>query len=129
MSVAGAMDARPLADLYPVRTMPAVLGYGAGLAILLGSYDYTGGQLRGYDKDPEVDEYERKQQLRKNRRKPIQETLEELGEGRGTSLKPDGFLHLGVANRFIGIYGPGYDERRRERIKQRYGIDVPASPS
>lgn len=23
-----------------------------------------------------------------------------------------------------GIYGPGYQERRRERIKQRYGIDV-----
>lgn len=25
-----------------------------------------------------------------------------------------------------GIYGPGYEERRRERIKEKYGIDVPA---
>lgn len=24
----------------------------------------------------------------------------------------------------LGIYGPGYQERRRERIKNRYGIDV-----
>lgn len=109
--------------------MPAVLGYGAGLAVLLGSYDYTGGQLRGYDKDPEVDEYERKQQLRKNRRRPIQETLEELGEGRGGLRRADRSLHRGIANQFIGVYGPGYDERRRERIKQSYGIDVPASPA
>jgi hypothetical protein len=24
-----------------------------------------------------------------------------------------------------GIKAPGYEERRRERIKERYGIDVP----
>ena len=66
-----------------VRTFPAVLGYGAGLAILLGTYDYTGGFLSGYEKDPTIDEYARKEKLRKNRRRPIQETLDELGEGRG----------------------------------------------
>ncbi|MCJ1372950.1 hypothetical protein MMC20_004176 [Loxospora ochrophaea] len=76
----------------------------------MAAYDYTGGLMTGYDKDASVDEYERKQQLRKNRRRPIQETLDELGEGRG-------------------IYGPGYEERRRERIKQNYGIDVPTSSS
>ena len=63
--------------------MPAVLGYGAGLAVLLGTFDYTGGVLTGYTKDPEVDEYERKELLRRNRRRPIQETVTELGEGRG----------------------------------------------
>tara|TARA_R110002060_G_scaffold29983_2_gene40464 strand:- start:2653 stop:2799 length:147 start_codon:yes stop_codon:yes gene_type:complete len=26
----------------------------------------------------------------------------------------------------LGIYAPGYDERRRERIKEKYGIEVPA---
>jgi hypothetical protein len=66
-----------------VRNLPAVLGYGAGLAVLLGTFDYTGGVLTGYDKDPSVDEYARKEYLRKNRRTPIQETIEELGEGRG----------------------------------------------
>ncbi|MCJ1236406.1 hypothetical protein MMC14_004387 [Varicellaria rhodocarpa] len=88
------------------RTFPSVLGYGAGLAVLLSTYDYTGGSLRGYARDPEIDEFERKEYLRRNRRRPIQETLEELGEGRG-------------------IYGPGYAERRRDRIKEKYGIVVP----
>ncbi|MCJ1378027.1 hypothetical protein MMC17_001123 [Xylographa soralifera] len=92
------------------RTMPAVLGYGAGLAVFLGTFDYTGGVLTGYEKDPNVDEYDRKEQLRKSRRMPIQETINDLGEGRG-------------------IYGPGYEERRRERIKQNYGIDVPVKGS
>ncbi|KAI9717371.1 MAG: hypothetical protein M1812_004723 [Candelaria pacifica] len=93
------------------RTIPAVLGYGAGLAVLLGTFDYTGGVLTGYTRDPEVDEFERKEQLRKNRRRPISETVAELGEGRG-------------------IYGPGYEERRRERLKAKYGVDVAVtSPS
>ncbi|KAK4696098.1 hypothetical protein P7C71_g1763, partial [Lecanoromycetidae sp. Uapishka_2] len=86
----------------------AVLGFGAGLAIVQGTFDYTGGKFSGYEKDPNVDEYERKEYLRKNRRRPIQETLEQLGEGRG-------------------IYGPGYRERRADRIKDSYGIDVPRS--
>ena len=48
-----------------------------------GVFDYTGGKFSGYDKDPKVDEYERKESLRRNRRRPVQEILEELGEGRG----------------------------------------------
>ncbi|KAI9844920.1 MAG: hypothetical protein M1837_005206 [Sclerophora amabilis] len=91
------------------RRLPSVLGHGAGAAVLLGVFDYTGGVLTGYTKDPEVDEFERKQALRKNRRRPIQETVDELGEGRG-------------------IYGPGYQERRRERLRDKYGLEVPAVP-
>jgi len=67
--------------------MPAIIGYGAGLAIVLSAFDYTGAMLTGYTKDPEVDEVERKEALRKNRRRPIQETLEQLGEGRGNQNK------------------------------------------
>ncbi|KAL2045626.1 hypothetical protein N7G274_002054 [Stereocaulon virgatum] len=88
------------------RTFPAVLGYGAAMGVAQGVFDYTGGKFSGYDKDPKVDEYERKESLRKNRRRPIQEILDELGEGRG-------------------VFGPGYRERRADRIKERYGIDVP----
>jgi len=87
-------------------SMPAVLGYGALAAVVLGTFDYTGGKLTGYSKDKNVDEFDRKEFLRKNRRRPIEQTIEELGEGRG-------------------IYGPGYEERRRERLKAAYGIDVP----
>ncbi|KAK4237579.1 hypothetical protein C8A03DRAFT_15907 [Achaetomium macrosporum] len=85
--------------------MTKILGFGALTGVILAVYDYTGGSLRGYMERPEMDEYERKEMLRKNRRRPIEETLAEIGEGRG--IKP-----------------PGYEERRRERIKERYGIDV-----
>ncbi|KAL8935203.1 MAG: hypothetical protein Q9211_004822 [Gyalolechia sp. 1 TL-2023] len=65
-----------------MRSFPAVLGFGAVLAIIQGTHEYTGGKLSGYERDPSVDEYERKEQLRRNRRRPIEETLQELGEGR-----------------------------------------------
>lgn len=86
-----------------VRTIPAVLGLGAGLAVLQGVFTYTGGAFSGYDKGPSVDEFDRKQQLRKNRRRPIQETLDELGEGRGTKpphvLPPNGPLSVDINSR------------------------------
>lgn len=63
--------------------MPAVLGVGAGLALIEGVFDYCGGGLDGYRQDPNVDEYERKEQLRREKRRPIEETLRELGERRG----------------------------------------------
>ena len=66
-----------------VGTTPAVLGMGALTAVILGAYDYTGGGLTGYKKTPEMDEFERKELLRKNRRRPMEETISEWGEGRG----------------------------------------------
>ena len=69
--------------MFTVRTIPAVLGYGAGVAIVMALFDYTGGSLAGFRRDPTVDEYERKAALRTNRRRPIEETISELGEGRG----------------------------------------------
>ncbi|KAL8970629.1 MAG: hypothetical protein Q9183_001425 [Haloplaca sp. 2 TL-2023] len=88
------------------RSFPAIVGFGAVLSVLQFAFDYTGGRFTGYERDAEVDQYERKEQLRRNRRRPIEQTLQEMGEGRG-------------------IYGPGYQERRRERLKQNLGIDVP----
>jgi len=89
-------------------SVPAVLGYGAMTACFLGVYDLGGGALTGYKKGKEMDEFEYKQYLRKNRRRPIQETIDEIGEGRG-------------------VYAPGYPERRAARIKATYGIDVPTT--
>lgn len=89
-----------------VGTTPAVFGYSAGVGLLMATFNFTGGRLTGHDKNPELDEFERKQQMRKNRRRPIEETIAELGEGRG-------------------IYPPGYEERRRLRLKEKYNIDVP----
>ena len=67
-----------------VRSAPAVLGYGTSLAVILAAFNYTGGRLVGAELDPEVDEVARKEYLRKNRRRSIEETINELGEGRGT---------------------------------------------
>ena len=36
---------------------------------------------------PGMDEYERKEYLRNNRRRPIEETIADVGEGRGTTLR------------------------------------------
>ncbi|KAK3321532.1 hypothetical protein B0H66DRAFT_551995 [Apodospora peruviana] len=85
--------------------MPRVLGYGVLTAVVMSAFDYTGASLRGKKVDPEMDEFERKEKLRLNRRRPIEETLAEIGEGR--SIRP-----------------PGYEERRRQRLKEKYGIDI-----
>ncbi|PVI06944.1 hypothetical protein DM02DRAFT_513559 [Periconia macrospinosa] len=89
----------------PRRSMPFVLGAGVCGSTVMAAYRYTNG-LKGYDvEETDEDEVERKENLRKQRRRPLQETLDQLGEGRG-------------------IYGPGYEERRRERLLKKYGIDV-----
>lgn len=66
-----------------VRSFPAVLGYGSLLGVVLGAFTFTGGRLEGFRRDPNVDEVSRKEYLRKNRRRPQEETVHELGEGRG----------------------------------------------
>jgi len=68
--------------------MARVFGYGGFLAVILTTFDYTGGKLSGWRKPHEMDEYDRKEYLRKNRRRPIEETLADCGEGRGESMSP-----------------------------------------
>ncbi|KAK1766450.1 Tim17/Tim22/Tim23/Pmp24 family-domain-containing protein [Phialemonium atrogriseum] len=85
--------------------IPPMLGWGALTATVLAVYEYTGGALSGSTRDKEVDEFERKEYLRRNRRRPLEETIADVGEGRS-------------------IYPPGYEERRRERLKEKYGVDI-----
>lgn len=66
-----------------VRTMPAVIGYGAGLALVLGVFDYTGGSLTGWVKDFNKDEVTRKEMFRATHRRPLEDTISDIGEGRG----------------------------------------------
>ena len=68
--------------------MPAVLGYGAALAAILAAFDYTGGSLYGTYPVYGVDEVSRKEYIRKNRRRPVEETVHQLGEGRGEYMLP-----------------------------------------
>ncbi|KAI0122706.1 hypothetical protein F4814DRAFT_218612 [Daldinia grandis] len=87
--------------------MPQVLGFGAAFSIIMSAFEYTGGSLAGGSRAEvsSMDEYDRKEYLRKNRRRPIEETISQIGEGRG-------------------INPPGYEERRRQRLKEKYGVDI-----
>ncbi|KAK6085086.1 Tim17/Tim22/Tim23 family protein [Seiridium cupressi] len=85
--------------------IPQILGQGALLSVVLSAFDFCGG-LAGKQTDSEfADEFERKEHLRKNRRRPLTETITELGEGRG-------------------IEPPGYGDRRRERLQAKYGVEI-----
>jgi hypothetical protein len=48
------------------------------------AFEYTGGSLFGYQKDTSVDEFDRRTALRKAFQTPGEQTISELGEGRGT---------------------------------------------
>ncbi|EPS45423.1 hypothetical protein H072_566 [Dactylellina haptotyla CBS 200.50] len=94
----------------PSGRIPRVFGYGAGLAILVATFEGSGSHFRGSRwKEGYIDEIVRKDEIRTTRRRPFEETIAEVGEGRG-------------------IYGPGYPERRRALLKEKYGLDIPAKP-
>ena len=40
--------------------MTRIFGYGGLFAVVLATFDYSGGTLLGYMREPDVDEYERK---------------------------------------------------------------------
>ncbi|KAF1843759.1 uncharacterized protein K460DRAFT_342272 [Cucurbitaria berberidis CBS 394.84] len=91
------------------RSLPFMLGAGAAFSAVLSAYRYTNGFKGGVDLQTDGDnEVERRDELKKMRRRPLSETIEQLGEGRG-------------------IYAPGYEERRRQRLLEKYGIDVKAA--
>lgn len=103
-SAIGGFVAGNMVGIYK-RSLPFMVGGGLAFAIIQSAVTYTTGIKPtnvAYGDDEEV---ERREELRKMRRRPLEETIEQLGEGRG-------------------IYAPGYDERRRERLLAKYGVDV-----
>ncbi|KAK7521458.1 uncharacterized protein IWZ02DRAFT_430377 [Phyllosticta citriasiana] len=92
------------------RSIPAMVGFGVGLSTILATFHYTGHTWGGVRKDPDVDHVERVEQYRRNWRHPSEETVAHLGEGRG-------------------IYLPGYEDRRRELLKEKYGYEIKAPPA
>jgi hypothetical protein len=96
----------------------------------MGAFEFTGGTLWGKKAQSDLDEFDRRTQLRKAYRTPAEQTFTELGEGRGVLIpKLSGHHSYGsfAKSIIIGIYGPGYAERRAERLKETYGIEVPTS--
>ncbi|EXJ88530.1 hypothetical protein A1O1_05460 [Capronia coronata CBS 617.96] len=92
------------------RSMPAAMGGAFALGVSLAAVSYTGHSIfQSASEESLSDRATYKEDSKARYRRPINETINELGEGRG-------------------IYGPGYEERRRQRIKERYGIDVNNQP-
>ena len=63
--------------------MPVVMGLGSGLAVFQGMFHYLGGRYDSFKR--EGDEFERKEIVRRSTRLPIEQTISEIGEGRGKS--------------------------------------------
>lgn len=89
---------------------------------------YSGESISGFIQGYADEQLERKQELRHDTRRPIEETIAELGEGRGQNEFTSQLSYWGAtANYLSGIYGPGYRQRRAQRLKEAYGIDVPSA--
>jgi len=88
------------------RTLSAVLGYGAALGGILGVFEYTGGSLSSLYKDATTDEFTKRELFRATRRRSVDELVENLNENHH-------------------VHAPGYEVRRRERLREKYGIVVP----
>jgi hypothetical protein len=60
-----------------------MLGAGAACSTVMTAYRYTNG-LRGTGSaETDEEEVERRENVKKMRRRPLSETIEQLGEGRG----------------------------------------------
>lgn len=83
------------------RSIPFTLGAGAVFGTVMATYRYSKG-LAGYESAVlDEDEVERREAMKKMRRRPLSETIEQLGEGRGrlpfhglTELPTDVTRHL-----------------------------------
>ncbi len=74
------------ADVVPERTVPSVLGNGVLLAVALAGAQYSGGAIFSQRSDPEEDAFVKKEEIRRRFRRPANEMINEIGEGRGMSL-------------------------------------------
>jgi hypothetical protein len=87
----------------PFKRMPIVMAFGGLFAGVQGTLYFLGGRIDSFKE--EEDEFERKEIIRRTTRRPVEQTIAEIGEGRG--IRP-----------------PGYEERRRERIQEKYGFEI-----
>ncbi|KAL2210791.1 Tim17/Tim22/Tim23 family protein [Sarocladium strictum] len=87
----------------PYRRLPIVMGLGGFVGAFAGALHMFGGRIDSFRH--EEDEFARKETFRRTTRVPVEQTIEELGEG-------------------PTIKGPGYEERRRERLREKFGVEI-----
>lgn len=104
--------------------MPATVGGGFALSVAMAVASYTGRSVfESASDEPQHDRIAYKEEAKTRYRRPVNETINELGEGRGKMIVKPRALTVELTA-LSGIYGPGYDQRRKQRIKERYGIDI-----
>jgi hypothetical protein len=74
-----------IAYRYVGRTLHSLLGLATLSAVVLGTFDYTGGSFRP-KYDPNFDKAAYKEAERKKYRRPMEDTIAQLGEGRGEMI-------------------------------------------
>lgn len=72
------------------RNFPAVIGTGVFAGATLATVSYAGGQVYATGETPE-ERLSRKEEHRRRFRRPYQEMVNEIGEGRGMYLRPSAF--------------------------------------
>ena len=85
--------------------MPSVLGNGLLLGVALAGAQYTGGAIFSHRPDPDEDKFAKKEEIRRRFRRPVNEMINEIGEGRGIS-PPESCQRIWMqdARRFHPIY-------------------------
>lgn len=102
--------------------MPIVMALGAFVGGVQGSFKLLGGRLDSFKE--EDDEFARKETLRRTTRLPVEQTVSEIGEGRGMFPQYCAPAWHRLTKARTGIKPPGYEDRRRERIQEKYGFEI-----
>lgn len=69
--------------------MPSVLGSGVLLGVALAGAQYGGGAIFSQRSDPDEDKFAKREEVRRRFRRPVNELINEIGEGRGKLSHPD----------------------------------------
>lgn len=97
------------------------MGLGGFVAATAGTLHLFGGRIDTHR--VEDDEFARKEILRRTTRLPVEQTIAELGEGPGTFERPF-TTTMRSPNNVTEIKGPGYEERRRQRLQEKFGVEI-----
>lgn len=75
------------------RTIPSVLGNGLAVGVILAATHVAGANFIAAPPEGTEDSMLTKEEIRRRFRRPIQETINEIGEGRGMLYSFYGFVY------------------------------------
>jgi hypothetical protein len=114
------------------RSLPYMLGAASMTSFTIAAFKYTGG-LTGYKTDTGEDEVEGREAYKETYRRPVSETIEQVGEGRGESCvqlsggsRFNRFRHIcSRISRAEARAATGQIWRRRWRVPNAQMLNIP----